>query len=223
MTTVCRSIWISSALAIVGMTLLFASQPATVPHPGAMKLFTASDRSVRIEHPGNWKARVRSSHAVETEVEFRPARTAFMTINVNLQGSLMVDMLKATESQNNRIAGIVPGGEALNPRQASPIVFLHSTQAAQLKNQVTEYPGFADGEATKGQIAGREALISTCGWTTPGLIGNRRMVGRRVTLLSGEHQVSVVYGCSEDMQQAILPVFDRMLTSLEVDIQGGGR
>src|SRR5437879_5784468 len=100
MKPVYRPIWILSAVAIVGMTLLFAAMPAPVPVAGAMRRFTASDRSVRIDHPGNWKARERSSHGIETEVEFKPAHNAFMTINVNLQGSLMVDVLKSVDSQN---------------------------------------------------------------------------------------------------------------------------
>src|SRR2546427_8194328 len=133
MTTLYRTIWIPSALAILGMTLLFAAQPGAAPFPEAMKRYTAFDRSIRIDHPGNWKARVRSAHGIETEVEFKPAHNAFMTIDVNLQGSLMVDMLKSVDSQNSRIASMIPGGEALNSRRLSPLAHLHSVQAAHLK------------------------------------------------------------------------------------------
>jgi len=223
MQNVYRWIWIPSALAILGMTLLFASQPAAIPVPGVMKHYTASDRSISIDHPSNWKPHLRSLHAVETEIDFRPARNVFMDINVNLQGSLMVDMLKSVDTENARIASMAPGSEAVTPHELSPNAHVHGAQAAHLKNLVTEFPGFEDEETAKTQIGGREALATSCRWTSPGLFGSRPMAGRRVTLLSGDHQVSIVYGCPKEMEKAILPVFDQMLKSLETDVQGGGQ
>jgi hypothetical protein len=205
------------------MTLLFASQPAAIPVPGVMKHYTASDRSISIDHPSNWKPHLHSSHAIETEIDFRPARNVFMDINVNLAGSLMADVLKSMDTQSSAIADMVPGGEKVRPPELSPIVHFHAAQSAHLKNLVTEFPGFEDGETTKMQIRAREALATSCRWTSPGLFGSRPMVGRRVTMLSGDHQVSIVYGCPKEMEKAVMPAFDRMLKSLETDVAGGAQ
>lgn len=223
MNTVTRTIWILSALAILGMTVLFGAMPPPAPIPEAMKRFTTSDRSIRIDHPGNWKSRVRSSHGIETELQFKPAHNVFMTIDVNLQGSLMVDMLKSVDSQNSQIASMIPGGAALNTNRLTPMEHLHEMQASQMKNSVAEYPGFADGTTEKTQIGGKQAIVTTCTWTSPGLLGSKPMVGRRVTLLSGDHHVSAQYGCPKAMQQSVLPVFDKMLNSMEIDVQGGAQ
>ena len=63
-----RLLWIPSALVIIGMTIVFATQPLALPIPAPMKRYTTGDKSFRIQHPGNWKAHERSSHAIETEV-----------------------------------------------------------------------------------------------------------------------------------------------------------
>ncbi len=218
-----RGIWITSALAIVCMTLFFASQPPVIPVPGVMKHYTAGDRSIAIDHPSNWRPRLRSSHAVETELDFLPVRGAFMTITIDLQGSLMLDVLKSVDTENTQIAGMVPGSETAVNHELSPIAHVHAAQAAHLRNLVMEFPGFDDGETTKAQIGGKEALVTSCHWTAAGVMGSRPMVGSRVTLVSGNHPVSVVYGCPKEMQQTLLPVFDQMLHSLETDVAGGGQ
>ena len=110
----------------------------------------------------------------------------------------MVDVLKSVEGENNGIAAMVPGGEAVNPHEVSPLAHLHSTQAAHLKNSITEFPAFTDGETTRARIGGKDALVSACSWTAPGLFRGRPMSGRRVTLLSGHHEVSVVTDLSRD-------------------------
>lgn len=218
-----RVLWVPSLIALLGMTTLFAAQPETAPAAAAMKRYTNADRTLRIDHPGNWKARAQSSHAVENMIEFEPARFARMSIHEDLQGSLMVDILKSQDTQATSIAGMIPGGEAVVDHRMAPIQVLHNMQATDMKQDKGEYPGFVDADSRKAQIAGREAIITTCTWTSPGLVGSRLMIGRRVTLLSGDHHVSVIYGCPKEMEPAILPVFDKMLDSLEVDGQGGAR
>ncbi|HLJ54466.1 MAG TPA: hypothetical protein VKT77_05455 [Chthonomonadaceae bacterium] len=221
MQTLHRTIWIISALAIAGMTVLFATQPGSAVAVGETKRFTTADRSIAIDHPANWKPRSRSVQAVETEVEFNPSHDAFLSVDANLQGSLMADMLKSANSENSRIASMVPGGEALNPHQLSPLEHLHAVRAAHMKDLPAEYPGFTDGETAREQVAGHEALVSNCTWMSAGLFGGQPMVGRRVTILSGDHEVSVVYGCPRAKQKDYLPVFDRMLRSLALDVPGG--
>ena len=40
---------------------------------------------------------------------------------------------------------------------------------------------------------------------------------------AGDHEASVVYGCPREIEKTVLPVFDKMLYSLELDVQGGPR
>src|SRR5436190_2236021 len=112
MRIVYRLIYITSALAILGMTVGFSVLPAALPLPSAMKHYVSGDRSIGIKHPGNWKTHERASHAVETELEYKPAQHARFTVNVDLQGSLMADIMKSTSAENSHIAGMIPGGEA---------------------------------------------------------------------------------------------------------------
>ena len=221
MRTVYRLIWIPSALAILGLTAYFGTQPIAIPTPAPMKRYTTGDRSVRIQHPGNWKAHERSSHGIETVLEFVPARNVRMSVTVDLQGSLVVDVLKSADTETSRIAGMIPGGEALNTHQQSPLVHLHAADGTHMKNDPVEFPGLEDGATTEARIAGKEALITTCTWTSPGIFGSQPMVGRRVTVLSGDHHVSAIYGCPKEMQKSLLPVFDTMMSSMELDVPGG--
>jgi hypothetical protein len=223
MRMVYRAIWVVSAMAIAGMTALFAVQPMALPVPAPMKRYTSGDRSIRILHPGNWKARERSSHGVETEVAFAPTTNARMTIDVDLQGSLVTDILKSSDAQTTAIANMVPGGQAVANHQLAPLEFMHAGQASEMQKGAGDYPGFKDGATTKTRVAGREAIVTECSWNAPGLLGSRPMVGRRITLLSGDHHVSIVYGCLKEMQAFVLQVFDQMLSSLEIDGQGVGQ
>lgn len=218
--TLYRLLWIPSLLAIVGMTFVFATQPLALPIPAPMKRYTTGDKSLRIEHPGNWPAHATSSHGLETEVEFKPGQNARMTVSADLTGSLTADLMKSTDASLSSL----PGMEGpVTDRKKTPLEQLHDLQAAQLEKEKAEYPGFQDGEMKKVQVAGKEALITDFTCEAPGLLGSRPMVGRRVTLLSGDHHVAVVYVCLKEMRNIVLPVFDKMLSTLEVDPQTGGR
>ena len=223
MRTVYRVIYILSALAILGMSVGFSTLPAAAPIPAPMKHYVSGDRSIGIKHPGNWKTHERSSHAVETELEYIPTQNARFTVTVDLQGSLMADIMKSTSAENSQIAGMIPGGATLTAGQKTPLETMHDAQGAQMKQDKETYPGFKDGLTLKSHIAGKEALVTECTWTAPGLFGSRPIVGRRTTVLSGDHQVSVVYGCLSEMRGVILPVFQEMQESIELDVQGGGR
>ena len=221
--TIYRLLWIPSALAIAGMTVAFATQPMALPVLQPLKPYTTSDRSLRLLRPGNWKAHERSSHGVATVVEFDPIRNARMVVTMDLQGSLAADIMKATDSQTAQLAGMIPGGAALLADRKSPLERLHAAQGALMKRDKLSYPSFEDGATVKAEIAGKEALVTTCSWNAPGLFGSRPVVGRRATLLSGDHQVSVVYSCLKEMEPVVLPIFKQMMRSMEIDAQGGGQ
>jgi hypothetical protein len=187
-----------------------------------MKHYVSGDRSIAIKHPGNWKTHERGGHAIETELEYTPAQHAKFTVKIDLQGSLMADIMKSTSAENSQIAGMIPGGSALTAGK-SPLQSMHDLQGADLNYNKDDYPGFEDGLTIKSHIAGKDALVTECSWTVPSLFGSRPVVGRRATMLAGDHQVSVVYGCLKEMRGEILPIFQQMQESIELDVPGGGR
>ncbi len=223
MRIVYRFIWVPSAVAIVAMAGYFGSRPLVLPDLAEMKRFTTGDQAIRILHPGNWKPYERGMHGVESELAFEPARSASLKIDIDLQGSLVADIARSADSQLTNLAGMVPGGPAIVEHRLSPTETMHAAQAIQMGRKISDYPDFKDGETTKEQIAGREAVVTDCTWSAPGLLGSRPVVGRRITLLSGDHHVSVVYGCLKEMEPIVLPVFKLMVDSLELDVQGGSR
>src|SRR5438067_289984 len=117
-----RVVWILSALAIAGMTAVFASQPYALPIPGPTKTYTSGDKSLRLDHPGNWKVREFSSHGIETELRVEPARSAKFVVTADLQGSLMADIVKSGNNALSSLTGM--GGEA-GAQPKSPLETLH--------------------------------------------------------------------------------------------------
>lgn len=218
-----RSVWIPSLAAIGGMTYLFAVMPVALPIPGTMKRYHSGDRSIAIRHPENWKVRELGAHAVTTELHIQPTRNALMIIREDLTGSLSADIMKATDAQTASIAAMIPGGDAMLKEKKSPLERLHEMDGAVRKKNKEAYPDYAEEEAVKTQVAGREALMSKCSWNEPGFFTTRPMEGRRITLLSGDHEVTVFYGCLKEMRSVVLPLFDTMVGSLEVDGQGGAK
>ena len=218
-----RILWIFSLAAIGGMTYLFATQPAALPLPGPTVTYHTADGSIRIQHPQNWKVREAGAHAVLTELRIAPTRSVQMLIVEDLQGSLMADTMKSSDAQLGSLASMVPGGEAMLKGRKSPLERLHEMGAAARKKDKENYPGYTESDPTKTEVAGREALISDCGWSEQGIFSSRPMVGRRITMLSGDHHVTVSYGCLKEMKRLIMPMFESMVNSLEVDGQGGAK
>ena len=118
----------------------------------------------------------------------------------------MADLMNPTDASLSSLSGI---GAETGAKQKSPIERLHELQAEILAKDKEEYPAFQDGAMKKAQVAGKEALVSDFTYLSPGLFSNRPMVGRRVTILSGDHHVTVVYGCLKEMQNVVLPLLAR--------------
>lgn len=223
MRIVYRLIYILSALAIAGMTAGFSLLPPTLATPGPMKQAFSGDRSIGITHPDNWKPQEQTSQAVETKIEFTPALHARFAVTVDLQGSLLTEMLKSNDTENRQIAGMIPGGGELMAGKETPLEREHAAQGAEMKRDIDLYPDLTEGATEKCRIAGQEALITDCTWAAPGIIGGRPVMGRRATLLLGNHRVSVVYGCLKEMKAELHPLFQQMQQSIEISIPGGAQ
>ena len=216
-----RIVWILSAFAIVGMTVVFAGQPYVLTPPGPMTAYTTGDKTLRFQRPGNWQAHEQSLHGLETEVRFEPARNAHMTLTSDLQGSLLADTVKSGSNATLDAMGSLPGMGGALPKQQSPLETMHALQGAEMAKKKSAYAEYKDGETQKMQIDRYEALVTEFTFQEPGAFGSRPMVGKRVTLLAGERRVTLVYSCLKEMRAVLMPTFDQMRDSLTVGQAGG--
>ncbi len=122
----CRVVWIVSALVLAGLTATFARQPLAIPVPAPMVPYSAEDKSLTLQHPGNWKPHQWASHGVDSGVRFDPNSNTRIIISVDLQGSLFADIAKAQNDQLSSLPGI---GEVLAKKQKSPLETVHAMQA----------------------------------------------------------------------------------------------
>src|SRR5690348_5592111 len=93
-----RIMWVPSLLILAGMVVAFAMQPATFPTPDALTPYTTSDKSIAIEHPGNWKAHTLSMQGISSEVRFDPAPHVRFRVVADLAGSLLADIDRSTSN-----------------------------------------------------------------------------------------------------------------------------
>jgi len=165
----------------------------------------------------------RSSHGVDADISFEPFHNVKMIVSLNLQSSLMTDIMRSQNAQVSQLASAIPGAQGLAGQQVSPLISIHSAQGAAMKADTEQYPDVKDGATEHTTINGKDALVTSCRWKARGVFGSIPIIGRRATILSSDHNASVIYGCPIELQKTILPEFDRMLNSLELDLQGGGR
>lgn len=214
-----RLIWIPSGIAILGMSAFFASQPAAVPLPGTMKSFVSIDNYIHLKRPGNWRAMQLSSHAIDSSIEFEPARNTHMRISSDLQGSLMSDIAKSADNTLSSIPGI---GSDILAKQKTPLERLHDMQAKDLKKNKREYEMFQDGTTKDLQVGGYPSKITDFTYEAPGVFGVIPMTGKRITTLAGERRVSILYSCPKESKKLIMPVFDEMRDSMKFGEGTGG-
>jgi len=216
-----RIVWILSALAIFGMTFVFASQPFALPPPGPITSYTTRDKSLSLKRPGNWKGHESSMNGIETQVRFDPVRNAHLILISDLKGSLIADIEKSLGSAGDTLREI-PGMDRVSlPKPPTPLESMHARQGKELAGDKTMYSGFQDGETRQIQIDRYEALLTDFSFQEPGAFGSRPMVGRRITLLAGERRVTIVYSCLKEMRALLMPLFDQVRDSVTVGQPGG--
>ena len=214
--TVYRLFWIPSAIAIVGMTALFARQPTSLPTPDQMKPYINSDKTISLERPANWKAHTLGLHGISFQVRFEPARNISIKFTTDLTGSLMADINRAAPSVD--LSG-VPGMENTTEKKKSPLELAHQRQRTVLEK---EFAGqnFEESGSTPAQVAGLEAISSDFSFQESTLFGKTNMVGKRFTILGVDKELLIIYQCPKESQEQIVPVFDKMIATVQLG-QGG--
>jgi hypothetical protein len=210
-----RALWIPSAIILVGLTVAFAKQPEAFTAPAAeAKTFTTDDKTITVRYPGNWKPRQTSMNAVLTQVEFEPSRNVRCVITTDLAGSLMGDLSKSNSGLSDSLNSL-PGMENRPlPKQKTPLETVHEMQGQMLEKDYRDKK-YAEGATRPGKVAGYDALITDFTFEEAGLFESRKMIGTRVSALSGERRITVVATCPKEAQILIMPAFEAIIESLQ--------
>ena len=213
-----RIVWIVSLLAILGMSILFITQPPSLPTLAPMVAYLSDDKSLALQYPGNWKPHEASSQAVASRLAFDPNAYTHFSVNSSLAGSLMGDVAKS----NNAMLGSLPGmPAAVADKLKPPLQTLHEASLERMANSITRYADFEKGATQQTHLGTVEALATEFTFKRSGVWGKKEMVGTFVTALATDREVTVTATCSKDLQKTLKPVFDQMIASMRLGQTGG--
>jgi hypothetical protein len=221
----CRVIWIPSGIALVSTVAAFALKPQAPPSPGELMTFTSSDKTLAVSHPANWKSQSMSIGGNSAEVTYRPTKHVLVRFGTDLQGSLMADIARST----NSMAGSMGDSSNLPPeltnqlgirqtRSKTPLETVHEMEQGALKKELEQYQ---EGATTQTQLAGMEALATDFTCQKADLFTTRQLVGRRYTALSNERRVTAMYYMPKESEASLGPIIQKMVKTLHISQQGG--
>lgn len=228
-----RVVWIPSAIGLVGSIGYFAMQPYKVEEPGKLTSYSASDKSVALKHPSNWKSKSLSMHGVSASVRFEPAKDTVFELDTDLAGSLMADMSRSSDNAQENLDSTMQELARQNPELAkqlgnvgqpgkkkSPVEKLHEMGAGALEKDLKNYK---EGAAVKTTLAGLEAVESDFTASGQGLWGPRPVSGKRLTALLSDRSVHLIYYGPADQMKTLGPVFQQMRESIQFGNGMGGQ
>jgi hypothetical protein len=217
-----RLIWIASTLGLIGTVVAFAQHPYSLPSPGAMASYTASDRSLTLSHPDNWKPHTLDMHATLSRITFEPAKASWFEVNSDLKGSLMADINRSSSAPIDttnmppdlaKQLGALEGGA----KKKSPLESAHESAGVSLEKS---FDAFQEGAITKLHIAGLEALSTEVTFQKRGLWGARHMTGARLTALANDRRITILYYCPKEFSDVLTPTFKKMADSIRLGQEG---
>jgi hypothetical protein len=220
-----RAIWIPSATALVGSICFFAMQPYHIEAPAKMVQYGSVEKGLTIKHPSNWKRLGMSSHAVQDSILFKPSENVRFDLMSDLVGSLMADLSRSGSSMVEGLAGSMEEMSRQNPdisnqlnelnRQVAkktPLDKVHDMRGSVMKD---DYDGYKEGASKKGTLGGLEAVESDFTFKGEGAWGAQKIVGKRVTALTSERAIYLIYYAPENQMKTLGPVFSEMRNSIQ--------
>jgi hypothetical protein len=208
-----RCVWVLSLVVIIAMCVLFSTQPRALETPGPMVSFTTVDKSITISHPDNWKPHESSANAVMTQVWFKWSKGVSLLVLSDLQGSLMADISKASGSAVDALPGM---SSQLSGGKRSPLETVHAQQGQRMSSDKVKYEGYQEGTTKHLMVANHEALATEFTFQSADGLGSQERKGTRISLLTGDSRVAVVYSCRKDVWNLISPIFEKMVGSLRL-------
>lgn len=226
--------WSLTALCLVillggGAYVYSASQPEKLKPVTSYSQFVAGDKAFACDYPGGWKVTSGQPQGIASFAYFKKG-AAEISIDANLQGSLMADMMRSEQimAENagadfagggggGAIPGMeqIPGGAGLGASdRRPPVERLHEAGKESFAEDKENYE--EQGPAPLQSHLG-DGRLSTFSYKAGGWSG--KMKGYRATILASDKLFSVVCECPERDFNTIKPAFDRVLQSLK---PGGG-
>ncbi|HEU4752043.1 MAG TPA: hypothetical protein VFU47_02965 [Armatimonadota bacterium] len=168
-----------------------ASAPEPVKPISSFGTFTAKDKAFACAYPANWKSRsFGGSNGTLSGGVFQQG-SASISVEADLAGSLMGDIMKAPGAMMSDI-GSQPGmGAVAGPAMKPPVEKLHEAAAAKMEK---EYPDYQEQPAQAFQTRIGEGRYSE--FTHAGALGSKYH-GFRATILGGERRIEVICDAPE--------------------------
>ncbi len=208
-----RLVWIPSVILFAIVLATFSRPSGGAATPGGMKLYAANDKSLTIKYPDNWSPGETSEHGVKNVIRFDADQYTALTVSSDLMGSLMADIDKGPAG----LGGMMPGA---NGAGRTPLEKLHLAKGSELQTGKL-YPDYTEGNTTTEHIANTDAFVTDFTYKELEVSGLKEMVGIRETLLSGDRRIQMIGHCPKESEKEIMPVFKKMMSSLQLSQAGG--
>jgi hypothetical protein len=199
-------------------------RPATVAPPSSYTPFSAKDNAFKGQGPSGWKMVAGSgANATASFVTFKQG-PGYISIDADLAGSLMGDIMKATSGAGGGSdefgggggggvpgADMIPGGGLGGTDRRPPVEKLHDMKMEAFSKKYEDYSETPMQPLQSGLGEGR--ISEYTGTKT------HKMKGLRVSILSTDKLVSVKCECPEPSYGLMKPAFMKVINSLQA---GGG-
>jgi hypothetical protein len=202
--------------ALVGAYFLFARKPEVMKAPTGYTPYVSADKTFACDSPNGWQRRESAGGGIMSGVVFTQGK-AKIDINSDLQGSLMGDIARSSNSQIDGISGMLPPGMTANtPAPRPPVEKLHMSTTNGLKNKFTDFKEGQMHEVPNMPLG--DARVSE--WTgDAGFMAGGKIHGYRMTILNNDRRTVVISYCPESSWAALKPAFQKVAGSLK---PGGG-
>jgi hypothetical protein len=203
-------------LVLVLLFFTVASRPDTIAAPQAFKPYAAPDRSFACLAPTDWERRESAEHGIQGQVIFRKG-DAKIDIASDLQGSLMGDVIRATDAQTQSLMEQLPADVRAQLTASQPMASRPAIEQVHLQSKPALAMRFDSYDELPMQTFGSPLGEARCSeWTAEkeGFLSGGKFHGYRVTILSNERRISYTCQCPEADWKNLKPSFARVLQSL---------
>ena len=195
-----------------------------------MTTYVAADKSFSIGYPHTWGASASTLNGTGVRAHLRQSEQAEVIVTCDLAGSILADMSRTGSNLAASLPGMsgsgsssgaelsLPGLSGMDAAQQTPLQAAHNFGAGYIKSKFAHYE---EQPPEKSELAGGEALTSAFTAHTSSLLNPEEIVGRRVTVLSGNRPVTIDAYCPKDEAKAFFVTFENMLQTLRVSETGG--
>jgi hypothetical protein len=216
--------------ALIGLFGHLARSQGAVKAAG-MTTYVAEDKSFSIGYPRTWGASASTMNGTGVRAHLRQSEHAEVIVTSDLAGSILADMSRSGVNMGASLPGMsgsgsTPGAETALPNlsgmggaaQQTPLQAAHAFGAGYIRSKFAHYE---EQPPEKSEMAGGAALTSAFTAQTSALLNPEEIVGRHVTILSGNRPVTIDAYCPKDEAKEFFTTFENMLQTLRVSETGG--